>query len=237
MDVKRKICSLHVLWIRRFVEHQHLLWAFFFEHYLTIAFSGQIKQIFLLKAAPISALASLPPFYRSVLESWFSLSRSWDGEEIVITGPDLSSCQLSSLSARFAYHVFSFHVFSFHVWANLHLWRFIRSVRDTSWFIAHGILPTADWLRRFGMNVSPVCHCGQVETLVHLFVNCFFAKQFFSWYNMAHRWHTPAAGSCSPFSCRDCGGLWSVGENPSCVPLPAWHSSPSYLESTECIPF
>ena len=216
VDVKRKIRSLHVLWIRRFVEHQNLPWAFFFKRYLTIAFAGQkIEQILLLKAAPKSALASLPPFYRSVLESWFSLSRSSDGEEIVITGPGSSSCQLLSLTARFAYHVFSTNERTQHrcvekfqswglapdwrgVWASLHFWRFIRPVRDTSWFIAHGILPTADRLRRFGMNVSPVCHCGQVETLVHLFVDCSFAKQFFSWYSLVHRRHTPAAGSLSP---------------------------------------
>ena len=33
--------------------------------------------------------------------------------------------------------------------------RFVRSVQDTAWLSFHGILPTADRLARFKMNVDP----------------------------------------------------------------------------------
>jgi hypothetical protein len=41
---------------------------------------------------------------------------------------------------------------------------------------------TADRLTRFGMSVDPLCHCGQVETLIHLFVDCPVAKHMLRWY-------------------------------------------------------
>ena len=43
---------------------------------------------------------ALPPFYRSVMQSWFSLSLRVDNGEIVIDGAK-SSCALHSLTARF----------------------------------------------------------------------------------------------------------------------------------------
>ena len=62
------------------------------------------------------------------------------------------------------------------VWSNLHLWRFIRPVRDTNWLLAHGVLPTVDCLARFGLTVDPLCHCGQVESILHLFTACPLAR-------------------------------------------------------------
>ena len=73
------------------------------------------------------------------------------------------------------------------VWSNFHLWRFIRPVRDTNWLIAHGILPTADRLTRFGMTVDSSCHCGQPESLVHLFTQCPLAKRLIAWYQILVR--------------------------------------------------
>ena len=70
------------------------------------------------------------------------------------------------------------------MWSNFHLWRFIRPVRDTNWLIAHGIFPTADRLTRFGMTVDSSCHCGQPESLVHLFTQCPLAKRLIAWYQV-----------------------------------------------------
>ena len=65
VDVQRKINSLHALWVRRLVEHEHLPWVYFFRRHLTIAFSGcSLDRILLLPSAPKCALAALPPFYR-----------------------------------------------------------------------------------------------------------------------------------------------------------------------------
>ena len=97
-----------------------------------------------------------------------------------------TSCPLSSLTVQFVYRQLLRLHCPVHrcveryrswglvvewdtVWSNLHLWRFVRPVRDTNWLIAHGILPTADRLARFGMSVDTACHCGAVETLLHLF--------------------------------------------------------------------
>ena len=200
IDIGCKLQSLHVLWIRRLVQHEHLPWAFFFRRYLRIAFSGyNLDRILLLPSAPKYALDALPPFYRSVMTSWFALKRRLEHNEIIIDGPGTSECALASLTASFAYRTFrasqrtqhrcveSFRSLGFHVdwqqvWSGLHLWRFLRPVRDTSWLIAHRILPTADRLTRFGMQVNPKCHCGNPETLVHLFVECPFAVRVFAWF-------------------------------------------------------
>ena len=61
--------------------------------------------------------------------------------------------------------------------------RFVRSVQDTAWLSFHGILPTADRLVRFKMNVDPACFCGQPETLIHLFVSCPLAQGVLQWFS------------------------------------------------------
>ena len=77
VDLKRKINALHVLWIRRLVEHSPLPSLFYFKHYLRAAFAGRtVDQILILPTASKSALDLLPAFYRSVMESWFRLPRS-----------------------------------------------------------------------------------------------------------------------------------------------------------------
>ena len=53
VDVQRKISCLHVLWVRRLVEHPQLPWASFFAQYLTRAFPGRkVNQILLLRFPP-----------------------------------------------------------------------------------------------------------------------------------------------------------------------------------------
>ena len=133
------------------------------------------------------------------MSSWFRLSRCLDARGIMIRGPGSSFCPVSSLSVRFVYKQLSRLDHREHrcvalyrgwnlsvdwplVWLNLRLWRFTRPIRDTNWLVAHGVLPTADHLNRFGMRIDPSCHCGQPESLVHLFVECPVAKRLFAWY-------------------------------------------------------
>ena len=68
------------------------------------------------------------------------------------------------------------------VWSSLNLWRFVRPVWDTNWSIAHAILPTADRLLHFGCDVDTRCHCGQIESLFHLFTQCTVTKRLVVWY-------------------------------------------------------
>ena len=60
------------------------------------------------------------------------------------------------------------------------------------WLIAHSILPTADCLLRFGMQVNPLCHCGRTESLIHLLIECPFAIQLIDWYfSIGHKRFRP----------------------------------------------
>jgi hypothetical protein len=96
------------------------------------------------------------------------------------------------------YRTWGFTVDWHQVWLNLHLWRFIRPVQDTSWLVAHGIFPTADRLSRFGMVVDPKCHCGQAESLLHLFVQCPVAARLLAWYFTIYQCFSPTATHPTP---------------------------------------
>ena len=74
-------------------------------------------------------------------------------------------------------------------WASLRLWLFVRAVQDTAWLSFHGILPTADRLVRFSMKVSPLCFCGETETLLHMFTSCPFALDIVEWFKIQQRKH------------------------------------------------
>ena len=85
------------------------------------------------------------------------------------------------------------------VWKNLDQLRHDRAALDTSWLVAHGVLPTADRLLRFGMSVSPWCHCGRRESLEHLFVECSFACKLIDWFHALesnYRSSLPRPTSC-----------------------------------------
>ena len=130
----------------------------------------------------------LPPFYRSVMVVWFR--RSWrlqDGE-IVVEGIGISFCPLHSLTVSFVYrqllhpsHAEHRCVSKYHA-RGIHLWHFVRPIHVTNWSIAYAVLPTTDCLLRFKCDVNARCHCGQVETFIHLFTQCLVAKCLVAWY-------------------------------------------------------
>ena len=154
IDLDRKISAIHAMWVRRLVLEGDLPSLYFFKHHLRVAFAGRpVAQILLLSAPSKTALALLPPFYRSVMRAWFRLSRRLENGELVIVGSNNSFCPLRSLSVRFPYQQFFSAGLCSHrcvakfscwglvvdwptVWSNFHIWRFIRSVRDTNWLIA-----------------------------------------------------------------------------------------------------
>ena len=148
----------------------------------------------------INRLKRIPTFYGAVLLSWDALGGSLVSGEWQIPRSSGNTVLLRGLTANIAYRTllakknepFSC-VAKFqerhlspanwqHVWSNLLLWKFVRSVQDTNFFIAHAALPTKDRLIRFRMNVSPLCHCGHSETLIHLFTECAFTKRLISWF-------------------------------------------------------
>ena len=206
VNVVCKVSALHVQWVRRLLETPDEPCLFFFRHSLRVAFAGRtLMQILLLQAPSQTALNLLPPFYRSVMTSWFGLPRRLEDGSIVVGAAASSSCPLASLTVRFSYRQLSRAARTEHrcvakyrswgitvdwptVWSNLHLWRFIWPVRDTNWLLAHGVLPTVDRLARFGLTVDPLCHCGQVESILHLFTACPLARRLAGWYqSLVHR--------------------------------------------------
>ena len=123
------------------------------------------------------------------MRTWLDLKGTRDGDVWVIPCPRSDPVPVSDVSAKMGYLFLSEYQHVDHraiakfaqlaipvdwtsVWSNLRLWRFVRSVQDTAWLSSHGILPTADRLIRFKMNVDPLCFCGQPESLVHLFTSC-----------------------------------------------------------------
>ena len=178
---------------------------YLFHHSLCVAFAGRsLEHILLLPTPSQTAMNLLPPFFHSVMSLWFRLSQCLDAGSIMIRGPGSSLCPVCSLSVRFVYRQLSHLDHREHrcvalyrgwvlpvdwttVWLNLRLWRFTRPICDTNWLVAHGVLPTADRLNRFGMRIDPSCHCGQAESLVHLFVDCPVAKRLHAWYQMLVR--------------------------------------------------
>ena len=232
VDVYRKMLSLHVLWVKRLIFRPNLPWTSFVSQFLKRAFPGRsVHQILILAVPPKYAMDALPPFYRSVMTAWFALERKFVDNEYVICGPQKSVVTLEQLWASFVYDTLSHQHRKQHrcvekyanwglpvdwsnVWLSLLLWRFIRPVRDTSWLIAHGILPTADRLLRFGVQVDPLCHCGRTESLVHLFTDCSFAIQLIDWYFSVYKRFRPQSQRPSK-----CDLLVGYGKNVKVPPV------------------
>ena len=103
VDVGRKVSSLHVMWVRRLLDDPDHPSMYLFRHYLHVAFAGQsLEHIFLLPAPSQTAMNSLPPFFCSVMSSWFRSSRCLDAGGIIIKGPGSSSCPVGSLLSNIA---------------------------------------------------------------------------------------------------------------------------------------
>ena len=188
VDVTSKLLSLRAVWLRRFFCHPHHPWSSFFSYHIASAFSSQTVLQVLLRI-PAYLINKLLPFYRGILSSWVQLKGSFDNNQWVILRLNLDPIPLSDLTAHVSYilltaanridhrSVAKFRDLSIpvewsQVWASLRIWRFVRSVQDTAWLSFHGILPTADRLVRLGLKVSPLCFCGEPETLLHLFTSC-----------------------------------------------------------------
>ncbi len=186
---------------------------------MSVVFSNtDVESLFARDTVPAYLIKRLPPFYASLVRTWVELKGTNDGGTWVIPRPGFDPLPVSEVTAKMTYsllaryqHVEHRSVSKFHdlhlvvewkhVWASLRLWRFVRSVQDTSWLSFHGILPLADRLVRFGMRVNPACFCGQPETLLHLFTVCPFATQIFHWFMLQLRKLQPTAHAISPTIC------------------------------------
>ncbi len=214
VDVARKVSSLRAVWFRRCLTIDPHLWTVFLEYYVYAIFQCPLSALLERDSIAAYRIKRLPPFYASLIRAWVSLRGRKDNGVWVIPRLSGDPLPVEQLTARFGYSVLSNYEHVDHrslakfcdlqvpvhwaqVWSSLRLWRFVRSVQDTSWLSFHGILPTADRLVRFGMNVNPACFCGLPEDLVHLFSTCHFSRELLDWFLVQLRRFRPSRTSIS----------------------------------------
>jgi hypothetical protein len=212
VDVLRKISSLRAVWLRRYFSGPvHHPWSSFFEYHISSVFPNHdLASLFACDTIPAYRIKRLPPFYASLVRAWVDLKGTHDGQRWIVPRPGVDPLPIDQVSARISYSLLSQYQHVEHrsvvkfsdlgisvnwkeAWISLRLWRFVRSIQDTSWLSFHGILPTADRLVRFGMNVNPLCFCGQPETLLHLFTVCPFGTEIINWFLVLLRRSKPTA--------------------------------------------
>ena len=211
VDIFQKVLSLRAVWLRRFFLHPHHPWATFFSQHVASSFADQsVAQVLSRTHIPAYLVKKLPPFYRGILTAWNQLKGTQANGSWVIPRPHGDPIPVVDLTARVSYTMLTTATRTEHrciakfrdwnipvtwnqAWGHLRIWRFVRSVQDTAWLTFHGILPTADRLVRFGMNVDPACFCGEPESLIHLFSLCPFASEVFQWFAIQLRKYHPTA--------------------------------------------
>jgi hypothetical protein len=212
VDVLRKISSLRAVWLRRYFSGPvHHPWSSFFEYHISSVFPNHdVASLFACDTIPAYRIKRLPPFYASLVRAWVDLKGTRDGQRWIGPRPGVDPLPIDQVSARISYSLLSQYQHVEHrsvvkfsdlgisvnwkeAWISLRLWRFVRSIQDTSSLSFHGILPTADRLVRFGMNVNPLCFCGQPETLLHLFTICPFGTAIIDWLLVLLRRSKPTA--------------------------------------------
>ena len=199
VDVKLKVWSLVVQWIRRFSSSRSA-WSSFMSYWFHSLFDASCLDVF---SRPFSFDPRvLPPFYRSLLLAWravdggFSVSRSSlimasSSPHHLMVAPNMSAklCYLYLLSQNLSSpHCVKKFLPTFgdlywsSTWRELFFFDMDHPVIDVAWKIAHGVLYTADQLLSFGYSLDPHCFCGPVlETPPHLFFHCPLAQSVLSW--------------------------------------------------------
>ena len=198
VDVKLKVWSLVVQWIRRFTSSPSA-WSSFMSYWFRSLFDASCLDVF---SRPFSFDPRvLPLFYRSLLLAWravdggFPVSRSSlimasSSPHHLMVAPNMSAkfCYLYLLSENLSspHYVEKFlPTFGDLYWSST--WRELffdtdRPVTDVAWKITHGVLYTADRLLSFGYSLDPHCFCGPVlESPPHLFFHCPLAQSVLSW--------------------------------------------------------
>ena len=187
VDIKLKVMSLLVQWVRRLVSSSSS-WLCFLDYWFRHHFSSSIAHVF---SHPYSFDPKvLPPFYRSLMYAWRAMDGSGSStlssllvassdpfQSSSVTAASAKSCYMYLLSeascdphcaVKFLLSTFGV-LYWFTTWRELFFFDLDKQVIDLSWKVAHGVLFTVDRLLRFGYSLDPFCFCGPVlETLSHL---------------------------------------------------------------------
>ena len=198
VDVKLKVQSLLVQWVRRFVTAQSS-WSAFVHFWFHSVFNSSPVDVF---SQPFAfSPRALPPFYQSLLLAWRavdgSFSRSRAALVMASSDPHLFAL-VSSMTAKSAYlYLLSVNFVPPHceekflplygplywstTWRQLSFCPVDRSAIDVAWQVAHGVLYTGDRLISFGYDYDPNCFCGSPETPSHLFFECALTQSILGW--------------------------------------------------------
>ena len=199
VDIKLKVQSLLVQWVKRYVSSTST-WSGFLEFWFHSLFNSSPYDVF---SCPFAfSPVGLSPFYRSLLLAWRAVDGSFSAcrSALVMASSDPHQFSLvSSMSAKSAYlYLLSVNFVPPHceskflplygslywssTWYQLHFCDVDRPVIDLSWQVAHGVFYTVDRLLSFGYSLDPHCFCGPVmETPSHLFFVCPLAQSGLSW--------------------------------------------------------
>ena len=188
VDIKLKVQSLLVQWVRRLVTAQSS-WSAFVHFWFHSVFNSSPVEVFSQSFA--FSPRALPPFYQSLLLAWRAVDGSFSRSPaalVMASSEPYLFVLASSMTAKSAYlYLLSANFVPPHcekflpLYSSLHwstTWRQLsfcpvdRSVIDVAWQVAHGFLYTADRLTSFGYDYEPNCFCGSLETLSHLFFVC-----------------------------------------------------------------
>ena len=202
VDVKLKVQSLLVQWVRRFVTAQSS-WSAFVHFWFHSVFNSSPVDVF---SQPFAfSPRALPPFYQSLLLAWRAVdgSFSWSWAALVMASSDPHLFALvSSMTAKSAYlYLLSVNFVPPHceekflplygplywstTWRQLSFCPVDRSAIDVAWQVAHGVLYTADRLISFGYDYDPNCFCGSPETPSHLFSNALWLRASLAGFNLS----------------------------------------------------
>ena len=169
VEVSRKLSSLHITWVKRFLSGEYRGWQSFFHFYLRRTFLAEpINRVFGLSNVSEATLRRLLPFYRAVLTAWYAAGGTQTFGAFIVPRSNTDPLRLADVTAKTVYTILGKINYKQHrciakvrelrfgpvewprVWQNLNFLRHSRPALDTSWLIAHCILPTADRLIHFG---------------------------------------------------------------------------------------
>ena len=197
------ITALRAVWMRRYARASPGKWTTFFNHYLRRAFlASPVDRVFAFKTHTKESLERLPSFYRGLLVAWQRLGGNKTADGSLTFETPSSHTPVTHLTTGIAYKILinnesqpprcETKLRLNHwpaVWQSIHLCRYIRPTLDSVWKMAHDVLPTADRLICYGMNVSKFCFCGALETADHLLFQCSIATRVWFWFSfLAHKY-------------------------------------------------
>ena len=199
VDVKFKVWSLLVQWIRRFASSPSF-WTAFLHFWFRTAFNEPVISVlsYPFRFSP----AVLPPFYRSLILAWRAMDGSFSSSRSSLVMASMDPYLIASVSDMTAQSCYQYllsenysqphcvekflpsfgSLYWSTTWRELFFFDSDRPVVDLNWKIAHGVLYTTDHLLSFGYAYDPFCFCGHVlETPSHLFFDCPLASYVLSW--------------------------------------------------------